>query len=451
MDQSNFEQARQAGKQLVAKRNDFIQESRYSLDRLENNVLSYMFSKVQPEDTPDKLYEFCFSELFAVLNYRTDSYTDIKRLIQKMNALSFWRDAENEDDDDELITFFDSDSVVANQKRGYFKVRFSRKLHPFIMQLQKQKEEKGIFYTSYQLQNVILMKHYYSQRIYEILKTYQYNNKKWKFEIGTGSKYDFQRRIAQVDPETREPIIPAGWKNWHTFERDVLKPAEQDINTLTDIKVTFVPSKYDLAGNKHRRYSSVTFAMVSKTAGELVETDRVIDAEYLKNEREADSERYHQITLDEFFAEHEQQVEAEKAVINAAEPTASDRDADDSSDAIETPYPIFASCLGGEFDDAQIKALFSAACEIISPESVGSGNVDAACTDYVVKYNNYIDATPEDTKTTKFKRLFSAVSKDYQGFARDIILRYQSYRSDIPAKGADLNDYIKAYSDRRGN
>ena len=429
-DKSTFEDVRKAGKQLVAKRNDFIQETRYAIDLLQNKILLYMFSKVKPDDEPDTLYEFRFSELFAVMGYKTDSYTDVKRMIQRMNALSFWRDAEDEDDDDELITFFDSDSVTANQKKGYFKVRFSKKLFPYILELQKQKDNEGIYYTSYQLQSVILMKHFYSQRLYEILKSYQYNNKKWTFEIGTGSTHDIQRRLASVDPDTREAIIPEGWKNWYIFNRDVLAPAERDINNYTDIKIKYMPSKYDLQGKKHRRYVSITFAMVSKTPGEIEATDKFIDAAYQELQEAEDNKKYKQITLDDFInnqdtllsqeaSEQEEQAKMDEELKKADEMEAR---------IAKSSHEVFTSCFGNDFNDEQLEHLYSFCCEHIETGAVEWKDRDMWATDYLSHYKKMVDATPEQTRTTAYQRLLNMVSKDYDNYAPIVTEKYSKNR-----------------------
>ena len=61
MNHSSYDRIREAGHQLVAKRNDFIQEARYSLSSTENRILLYMFSKVRPGDPEDKVYDYSFS------------------------------------------------------------------------------------------------------------------------------------------------------------------------------------------------------------------------------------------------------------------------------------------------------------------------------------------------------------------------------------------------------
>ena len=464
-EESSLEDIRKAGKQLVAKRNDLIQQARYSFDLLQNKVLLYMISKVRPGDTQEKLYEFRFSELFAVLRYKTDSYTEVKRIIQSMNSLSFWSDAENEEDDDVLITIFDSDSVSANQKKGYFKAQFSKRIFPYIMELQKQKDENGIYYTSYQLQNVILMKHFYSQRLYEILKSYQYNNLRWTFELGTGSSHDLQKRLAGVDGETKKPVIPKGWSNYHIFKRDVLKPAQRDINRYTDIKIEYEPSKIDFYGKKHRRYVRITFAMVSKTPGEIEETDKYIDSVY----REIDDDnRYHQTTLDEFIEKHNEKRSKEiedvtkhqddKIHSEGEEYNTDKSDEDDFERRIEkSAFPIFTSCYGKDFTEEQLKYLYEYACQHITPGTIMWSDRDLWVTDYITHYKNKIDATAESTKTTPYRRLLDMIEKDYDHIAPAITETHSIKRLNPAMKGENksseddftmkMNKYVNMFTD----
>ena len=56
-----------ARKQNVAKRNDMIQKSKKSLSIVENKAVSYIFSKVKPDDDPDTIYTFDCQEFYRLL------------------------------------------------------------------------------------------------------------------------------------------------------------------------------------------------------------------------------------------------------------------------------------------------------------------------------------------------------------------------------------------------
>lgn len=53
---------------------------------------------------------------------------------------------------------------------------------PYLLQLATQAGEQGAFYTRYGLRYVLPMRGQYSPRLYEILKSYQKNNREWFFD-----------------------------------------------------------------------------------------------------------------------------------------------------------------------------------------------------------------------------------------------------------------------------
>ena len=275
---SNFD-LREARNNLVAKDNRLIQNSRFSLGAIENKAILYLISKIQPDDKPGKIYTFNCKEFQALLKWNTDdSYSYMKIMLQNLGDISWWIDGEVEGKKkDILLRWFDITRM--DPGNGDIEISFQSDMFPFLLDLQKHLEEEGRYYTTYKLQNVTLMKHRYSPRIYELLKSYQYNNKKWTFENGTGSEYDLQRRIAdtEMDKKTRKAVslIPESWSNWAVFKRDVLEPAVKEINKYTDIKVAYDGKKEDIHHKKTRAIRTIEFYMVGKTGPEQRNTDEI--------------------------------------------------------------------------------------------------------------------------------------------------------------------------------
>lgn len=404
-----------ARKRLIAKRNDFIQESRYSLTKVQQQAILYLISKVQPDDAPGKQYIFRCKEFFALMKYKTNSYTDIKALLQSIRNISWWKDADNNDDDDILMTWFDL--VRANEKKGTVTITFHQDIYPYILDLQRQKCEDGKFYTSYQLQNVTLMKGKYSSRMYEILKSYA-NRGTWTFENGTGSKHDLQKRLADVDMNGNA-IIPAGWNDFYTFNRDVLKPCKKDINLYSDIKIDYEPIKEDLAGNKHRRYVAIKFVIVSKTPGELEETNKHIDDEYKEVE-----EYYYQMSVEESFKkEHEIKLNKEKEEKEIEKQQKKEEELENRIK--KSRYPIVTEIYGSYFDDTKLKFIIKEALRKIEPGFINWENRELWIVDYIEYYYSLIEATEETTKTTPYNRLINSLRKDYDMYASKLNYKYQ--------------------------
>ena len=222
---------------LVAKDNRIIQKSRFSLSLLESKAVLYLISKIKPDDKPNKMYTFNCKEFQALLNWNKEaSYQNIKIMLQNLGDMSFWmRGKVNGREKDILMRWFNI--VHMDPGNGNIEISFHEDMFPYLLDLQKNLTETNRYYTTYKLQNISLMKHRYSIKLYELLKSYQYNNRKWRFENGTGSEYDLQIRIAdtKIDKKTRQAItvIPKGWSNWAIFKRDVLEPAVQEINKYT--------------------------------------------------------------------------------------------------------------------------------------------------------------------------------------------------------------------------
>ena len=402
MDSYNFDKAR---KQLIAKRNDMIQKSRFSLSLVENKAILYILSKVQPNDKPGKLYDFNCDEFYQIMNWSKDTYTDVKAMLTRISESRWWiDDGENE----ALVTWFHI--VHMNKGTGNIQLSFHDDMVPFILDLQRQRELNGVYYTTYQLESVALMKHLYSERIYELLKSYQYNNMEWIFEIGTGTKKDLQVLITASDKDG-VPIIPAGWHNFGVFNRDVLKPAKEEINKYTDIKIEYEGLKVDRSGNKHRRYCAVKFYMLEKTRTEKEMAEKIIEAEYTEIENE---KKYQQMSIEELFLnQHKEALQIEQE----REQEEFEKQKEDRLN--NSKYPVLTSCIY-EYTDEEIENLYIEAAKHLEPGRIEFRNKELWVTDYITHYNDFLRATKGDTKTTPYKRLFDMVRKDYDDYAASI-------------------------------
>lgn len=384
-----------ARKNLVAIASDLIQKSRHSLSLVESKAILYLISKIQPDDSPDKHYYFNCKEFYALIKWSgNDSYTEIKGMLTKIAGIQWWLDVD--EDNEYLVKWFNI--VHMNKGTGVIEISFHEDIAPYLFNLQS-----GGYFNAYPMENVSLMKSMYSEKIYGLLKTYQYNNQRWTFENGTGSMYDLQRRIAEVNEETGEPLIPAGWSNWAIFKRDVLEPATKEINKYTDIKIFYEGKKQDLYHRKTRAIRSIEFFMVSKTGMEQMETTSIIDAEYEEIE---DNSRFHQMSLGELFLQEHEQKEIEEKVEGSK-------------------YPVIASCTNGEFSETEIQALYDVA---ISGRVAGRVNInqwELFATDVITYYLRDIKATPDDTKTTVFRRLYDMVKNDYKNIVPALQAQYR--------------------------
>lgn len=226
----------------VFKHNNMIQKARFTLSIQEQRLVLYAISKILPTDTCLSEYTFDIKDFYNVIGWRKESYTEFKEMLKKLRDKSWWvtlPDGETES----AVSWF---SVVrSNKKSGKATIKFHEDMVPFLIQLAQGDD----YYTKYQLQYVLSMSSQYSPRLYEILKSYQYNNRQWFFDIN----------------ELKHLLDCENYTNFSDFKRFALDPAVEEINKYTDIAVF-----YSLTKNG-RKVVRVNFFMEKKTRLELTE------------------------------------------------------------------------------------------------------------------------------------------------------------------------------------
>ena len=225
-------------KMQVYKRDDMIQHARFSLTVQEQRCVLYAISKIKSTDTTFTEYTFDIRDFYALCGIDTDSYTRLKQTLKGLSDKSWWAEIDDKGTES-LLRWFST--LRTNKKSGKVTVQFHPDMVPFLLQLAKQAEE-GSFFTSYGLQYVLPMRGQYSPRLYELLKSYQKNNREWFFEI-----------------ENLKKLLDCqNYKNFNDFKRFVLQPAVDEINAYSDIAIDYDTEK------EGRRFSRVIFYMAGK-------------------------------------------------------------------------------------------------------------------------------------------------------------------------------------------
>ena len=458
-----------ARKQNVAKRNDMIQKSKKSLSIVENKAVSYIFSKVKPDDDPDTIYTFDCQEFYRLLRWKKESYTDLRAMLYSIASQTFGI-IDEETGTEKIVHWFNTihlkmsknGKIISDSKLPgrYVEIKIHEDLMEYVFGLEQQRRENHIFYSAYQLQNVSMLTHTYSQSMYELLKSYE-NLGKWRFEYGTGSENDIQMRIClyEQEMETPEaapakgkggrkrrkvfgtaklvPVIPSSWSTFHFFERDVLKPVMKEINKYTDIEFDYEPSKVDMTGVKRRKYSTITFYIRKKTPAQKKETDQIIDDAYKDFD---DGKIYKQMNLDEFL--DTVTVDNEEAARIQAEEQAK-REKKKEKDIAKAVYKIAASCYYDCFKQKEIQHLVEAALKHLSPLRVRREDREMWAIDFIDYYYDKIRATEDETRTTPYRRLLDCVTKDYDGFTEQLTIYDDPSLLEDDAYTDNFEEYIE--------
>lgn len=199
---------------FVAKSNQLITKSRYSLSLQQQKILLYFISRIKPGDEAGKVYELSIKEFGNVCGYVENSgyyYQSIKEDIKKLRDVSSW--IEISPGREVLFSWIDTAEI--NAKEGNIKVTFHSTVSPYLFELRER-------YTQYSLFNVLCLSHKYSIRLYEYLCAMKYTD---GFTIS-------------VD-ELRKRLGAETYTRFTHFRERVLEPSVLDIDKYTDIFIEY--------------------------------------------------------------------------------------------------------------------------------------------------------------------------------------------------------------------
>lgn len=211
---------------LVVKSNDLIQKSRYNLSLMEQKTIAFICSMIKPDKVSEKSkdhsfqleYEFSIRDYCKIVGIDYDAgknYADIRRTLEKLANRSMWVKI----GDEEILCRWLA-KVRTNKKRGVLHIEIDRDLAPYLFDLEKK-------FTQYQLYNILAMKSAFSIRIYELMRSYAFQENK-TFDLD-----EFKRLLGIEDVKS--------YSRFPDFRRFVLEKAQSEINELTDITIHFVP------------------------------------------------------------------------------------------------------------------------------------------------------------------------------------------------------------------
>lgn len=212
---------------LVVKGNDLIQKNRFELSLREQKTVAFICSLIKPTiaagmdiNIPYQLeYDFKIRDYCKVCGIDCRSgkhYAEIKATLKGLRDRSMWLTLE--DGSETLVGWLSK--VTLNKKSGFIHLCVDEQLAPYLFDL-KQK------FTQYQLYNILAMKSAFSVRVYELLKSYEFQKQK-VFEL------DELKHLLMVDEVKSYERFP-------DFRRKVLERAVTEINELTDLDVGYDP------------------------------------------------------------------------------------------------------------------------------------------------------------------------------------------------------------------
>ena len=234
----------------VYKADELLQKARFTLSLNEQRLILYAISKIKPTDTAFQEYIFDLKDFYAVCGMTgNDSYTKIKEQCKALSDKSWWLTVYDDKGEEweSVVRWFNT--LRTNKKNGIVTIKFHEDMFPYLLELSRQREEdEQRFYTGYEFRYVLPMKSTYSIRLYELLKSYQKNNKTWWFKL------DKLKHILDCEFYSR----------YADFRRRVLDPAIKEINDFSDLNIYYETEK------DGKKFDVIEFFMSEKTKGDKV-------------------------------------------------------------------------------------------------------------------------------------------------------------------------------------
>lgn len=236
--------------QYVVKSNRLIQQARFSLSLVQQKIILYLISKIEPTDKEFRELEFDIIEFCKVCGIDHDNgknYKDLKDAIKGIRDQSAWIQF---DDYESLCSWIEKAKIYKG--KGTIKVRLDDDLMPYLLQLKSN-------YTQYQLIFTLHFSSKYSIRLYEWLCSMQYDEMK---------EHTFAVSLEKI----RERLDATTYKEYKNLKARVLLPAIKDINSYSDKNVSFEEIKKGRKG-----VQAVKFTVSTKDTLERIKIEDMID------------------------------------------------------------------------------------------------------------------------------------------------------------------------------
>ena len=231
----------------IVKANELIQNSRYNLQVQEQKIILYLISKIKPEDMELKEHIFeirNFCEICGLDPNNGTNYKNIKKTLKGLRDKSIWITL----DDGSETTLSWLDYVTLQKHNGKAIIKISDRMKPYLLQLKER-------FTQYELLYTLAMRSQYSLRLYELLKSYEFQHKK-TFGID----------------ELKVRLSAENYIRFPDFQRKVLDISMREINNLSDLTVTYKIIK------EGRKYAKIEFSIkIKKNIDERLKTWLKID------------------------------------------------------------------------------------------------------------------------------------------------------------------------------
>lgn len=216
---------------LTVYKDNYLIEASYKLTLIEQRLMIYCISKLNPEKPQQKQIILVedFLKQFPDMS-KKHAYAQIKQAIDTLGER--WVKVKDPKFTEEF-RWISSKKYYLDE--GSASISFSNEVMPYLCQLEKQ-------FTKYQLRNISAFKRTYSIRLYELLIQYR----------------SLKSRIVSILDLRFTLQLDNKFKEWFELKRKVIDPSIKEINEKSDLLVDYVLIK------KGRSIESIEFKIKEK-------------------------------------------------------------------------------------------------------------------------------------------------------------------------------------------
>jgi plasmid replication initiation protein len=228
-----------------------LAEARYELTAREQKLLLYVIAMIEPEDDELKRYVVNVAEFAELARLDKDHlYQELRDLAQSLKrkplVIPNHFDAITGRYVDLVTSWFDT-AMIGRTGAGYFAVTISADLKGYLLQVKRE-------FFRFRLFQVMQMRSSYAIRLYQWLK-------RWEFRHGMEvSVAELRIHIGATGVDERgkpkENLVL-----YPDFKRRAIRPAVEEINKRTDLRVSFS----EIKANGSKAVERLRFAISTKT------------------------------------------------------------------------------------------------------------------------------------------------------------------------------------------
>jgi len=231
---------------LIVYKDDYLIEASYKLTLIEQRLMIYCISKINPKKPERKLTISVedFIKQYPDID-KKNAYRQIKQAIDSLGER--WIKVKDPKCI-EKIRWISSKKYYLDQ--GSAAISFSDEVMPYLCQLEKQ-------FTKYQLHNISAFKRTYSIRLYELLTQYR----------------TLKSRVLNVIDLRIALLLDNRFLEFKELKRNVIDPSIKEINEKSDLSIEYEFIK------KGRSIDAIKFSIKEKRKIKLIDDTKKQDNE----------------------------------------------------------------------------------------------------------------------------------------------------------------------------